>query len=48
MSESRAGVNWRHVGLYYGVALGGAIVVALAIWALSSTLGEVGSVSRWA
>ncbi len=44
MSESRAGVNWRHVGLYYGVALGGAIVVALAIWALSSTLGEVGSV----
>lgn len=36
-------VNWRLVGLFYGIALGGAILVAAGIWALRG-LGPVGTV----
>lgn len=43
MSENRAGVNWRHVGLFYGIAFGGAVLVALAIWAVSTALGGAGA-----
>lgn len=43
MSENRSAVEWRRVGLFYGIALGGAIVVALLIWGLRQTLGEAGA-----
>jgi membrane protease YdiL (CAAX protease family) len=35
-------VNWKHVGVFYGVALGGAIVVSLLIWALRGVPEPVG------
>ena len=34
-----ARVDWRRVGLFYAVALGGAIVVAAGIWVMRITLG---------
>lgn len=33
-------VQWRLVGVYYGVALGGAVLVALLLWFLRLALGE--------
>lgn len=36
-------VNWRRVGLYYGIAFGGAVVVAVLIWLLRQSLGEIGA-----
>lgn len=36
-------VDWRRVGLFYAVALGGAIVVAAGIWLMRTTLGEAGA-----
>lgn len=43
VNEKLAGVtvHWGRVGLFYGIALGGAVIVALVIWALRSTLGDV-------
>ncbi len=39
--SARSGrVDWRLVGVYYGVALGGAVVVALVLWLLRLALGE--------
>ncbi len=40
MSEGRTAVDWRAVGVFYGIALGGAVAVALAIWGLQVALGE--------
>ena len=41
MTDSDVGsrVDWRRVGLFYGIALGGAIVVATVIWAVVRGVG---------
>ncbi|HEY5978259.1 MAG TPA: CPBP family intramembrane glutamic endopeptidase [Microlunatus sp.] len=33
-------VRWARVGLFYGIALGGAVIVALVIWVLRRTIGD--------
>ncbi|MFZ0530973.1 MAG: CPBP family intramembrane glutamic endopeptidase [Propionicimonas sp.] len=38
-------VNWRRVAIFYGVALGGAILVALVIWLMRATLGEAAALA---
>jgi len=37
-------VAWRRVGLFYGIAFGGAVLVAAGIWALRQALGPAGPV----
>ena len=37
-------VAWRRVGLFYGIAFGGAVLVAAVIWALRQALGPAGPV----
>lgn len=36
-------VNWRQVGLFYGIAFGGAVIVTALIWLLNRALGEAGA-----
>lgn len=43
-----SGVAWRRVGLFYGIAFGGAVLVALVIWALQVLLGPAASVATLA
>lgn len=43
-----ATVVWRRVGLFYGIALGGAVVVALGIWGLHALLGPSATVATLA
>ena len=42
MTEPRSAVSWRRVGLFYGIALGGAVVVAALVW-LSRLAGPSGA-----
>jgi len=42
MQEPVATVNWRRVGLFYGIALGGAVVVAALVW-LARLVGPLGA-----
>lgn len=37
-------VAWRRVGVFYGIAFGGAVLVAAGIWALRQALGPAGPV----
>lgn len=39
VTTQRASVAWRRVGQFYGIALGGAVLVALVIWGLQRALG---------
>ena len=39
MAMSETGVAWRRVGLFYGIAFGGAVLVALLIWVGRDLLG---------
>ncbi|MCW5953652.1 MAG: CPBP family intramembrane metalloprotease [Propionibacteriaceae bacterium] len=43
MDRTEPMVNWRRVGLYYGIAFGGAVAVAALIWLLRRSLGELGA-----
>ncbi len=38
-ATNRGGVAWRRVGLFYGVAFGGAVVVAGILWSVHAWLG---------
>lgn len=40
-ASTTTAVDWRRVGLFYGVAFGGAVGVALVIWGLQQILGEL-------
>ena len=43
-----SGIAWRRVGLFYGIAFGGAVLVALFIWALQLLMGPAASVATLA
>lgn len=43
-TDPGCGVAWRRVGLFYGIAFGGAVLVAAGIWALRQALGPAGPI----